>query len=179
MTSCTCRSDYERIEAELKDALDRAEKAEFDWMAAVNECERAGAERDEAAATIERLRWELKGETALRQGVERALVQASEERDEQKMLAGHAEGGLYEAERERDEAHAERDAFKAALDTASRAIERRDREADALSGFIEACDAVGAAIARAEGRPYDRATCWGEPTLYLAERVRRLLGEED
>ena len=77
------------------------------------------------------------------------------------------------------EARAERDTLKAALTEATRGIEWRTREMDVLGDFVEACDAVGTAIARAEGKPYDRATCWGEPTLYLAERVRKLLGEED
>ena len=77
------------------------------------------------------------------------------------------------------DAENERDALRAALAEATRGIEWRTREMDVLGDFVEACDAVGSAIAKAEGKPYDRATCWGEPTLYLAERVRKLLGEED
>lgn len=62
---------------------------------------------------------------------------------------------------------------------AERQRDKAERERDEFERWIEMFDKAGEQLARAEGRPYDRATCWGEPALDVVDRIKALTAERD
>lgn len=66
----------------------------------------------------------------------------------------------------------------AEIEDLKRELDTTQSHLDGATHIVEKCDEIGSFIAKWRGTPYDRATCWGEPAIDLAEEIVDLLRKE-